>query len=116
MGSKFAYPYHSARRQLLRGILYLCSSTNTKIRCILFTFMYAAFSANCQRDIYVLIMKPTRCTISQIYLVTYSTCFGQVHCPPLGVSQLCIHAISVCHASSLVVCWRGQDIFYILYI
>jgi len=45
--------------------------------------------------------KPTRCTISQIYLIKYSTCFGQVRCPSSGVSQHCIHAISICHASSL---------------
>ena len=45
-----------------------------------------------------------RCTISQIYLVEYSTCFGQVHCPSSGVSQHCIHAIGICHASSAGVC------------
>ena len=35
--------------------------------------------------------KPMRCTISNIYLVKYSTCFRQVHCPSSGVSQNCIH-------------------------
>jgi hypothetical protein len=55
------------------------------------------------RDI-VLQWKPTRCTISQIYLINYSTCFGHVHCPSSGVSQHCIHAISICHASYVGVC------------
>ena len=45
--------------------------------------------------------KPTRCTISHVYLIKYSTCFGQVHCPSSGVSQHCIHAIGICHASSV---------------
>ena len=31
----------------------------------------------------------------------YSACFGQIHCPSSGVSQHCIHAIGICHASSL---------------
>ena len=35
----------------------------------------------------------------QIYLIKYSTCFGHVHCPSSGVSQHCIHAIGICHAS-----------------
>jgi len=34
-------------------------------------------------------------------LVKYSTCFGQVHCPSSGVSQHCIHAIGICHVSSV---------------
>jgi len=42
-----------------------------------------------------------RCTISQIYLIKYATYFGQVHCPSSGVSQHCIHAIGMCHASSV---------------
>ena len=46
----------------------------------------------------------TRCTISHIYLIKYSTCFGQVHCPSSGVSQNCIHAIGICHSSSLGFC------------
>ena len=48
---------------------------------------------------YILIMKPTRSTISQIYLIKCSTCFGHVHCPSSGVSQHCI-----CHSSSVGVC------------
>ena len=43
------------------------------------------------RDVF-LYWKPTRCTISQIYLIKYSTCFGQVHCPSSGVSQHCVHS------------------------
>ena len=39
-------------------------------------------------------------TISQNYLIKYSTCFGQVHCPSSGVSQHCIQATGICHASS----------------
>jgi len=39
--------------------------------------------------------------ISQIYFIKYSTCFGQVHCPSSGVSQCCIHAMGICHASSV---------------
>jgi len=53
--------------------------------------------------------KPTRCTNSHIYLIKYSTCFGQVHCPSSGVSQHCIHAIGICHASSVGVCRRQQN-------
>jgi len=45
--------------------------------------------------------KPTRCTVSQIYLIKYSTCFGHVHCPSSGVSQYCIHEISICHSRAL---------------
>jgi hypothetical protein len=53
--------------------------------------------------------KPTRCTISQIYLIKYSTCFGQVHCPSSGVSQHCIHAIGICQANSVgcLLAWSG---------
>ena len=53
------------------------------------------------RSILILIMKPTRCTASRIYLMKYSTCFGHVHCPSSGVSQHCIHAIGICRASSV---------------
>ena len=49
-----------------------------------------------------------RCTISQIYLIKYSTCFGYVHCPSSGVSQHCIHTIGICHSSSVGVCLRGR--------
>jgi len=38
---------------------------------------------------------------SRIYLINYSTCFRQVHCPSSGVSQHCIHATGICHASSV---------------
>jgi len=55
------------------------------------------------RDIF-LQWKPTRCTISQIYLTKYSTCFGHVPYPSSGVSQHCIHAIGICHSSSVGVC------------
>jgi len=45
----------------------------------------------------------------QIYLIKHSTCFGHVHCPSSGVSQHCIHAISVCYASSVgsLLAWSG---------
>jgi hypothetical protein len=46
----------------------------------------------------VFLWKPTRCTVSQIYLIKYSTCFGQIYCPSSGVYQHCIHAIGICHA------------------
>jgi len=32
------------------------------------------------------------------------TYFRLVHCPSSGVSQHCIHAIGICHASSVGVC------------
>jgi len=35
----------------------------------------------------------------QIYLIKYSTCFGQVHWPSSGVSQLCTHALGICQVS-----------------
>jgi len=34
----------------------------------------------------------------------YSTCFGQVYFPSSWVSQHCIHAIGICHASSVGIC------------
>jgi len=43
-----------------------------------------------------------RCTISQISLIKYSTCFGQVHRPSSGVSQHCIHATGICHARTSI--------------
>ena len=54
--------------------------------------------------------KPTRCTISQIYLIKYSICFGNVHCPSSGVSRHCIHAIGICHSSSVgcLLAWSGS--------
>ena len=55
-------------------------------------------------DLYSYNEKPTRCTISQIYLIKYSTCFGQVHCPSSGMSQHCIHAIGICRASFVGAC------------
>jgi len=33
-----------------------------------------------------------KCAVSQIYLVKYSTCFGQVHWPSSGLSQYCNHS------------------------
>ena len=33
----------------------------------------------------------------------------QVHCPSSAVSQHCIHAMGICHASSVGVCYRGQN-------
>jgi hypothetical protein len=45
--------------------------------------------------------KGQRDTISQIYLIKYSTCFGQVQCPSSGLPQHCVHAIGICHASSV---------------
>jgi hypothetical protein len=62
-----------------------------------------------QRTVHRVQWKPTRCTISQIYLIKYSTCFRQVHFPSSGVSQHFIHAIIICHSSSVGVCYRGQD-------
>jgi len=45
-----------------------------------------------------------RSTISHIYLIKYSTCFGHVHGPSSGVSQHCTHAIGICHSSAVGVC------------
>jgi len=41
----------------------------------------------------------------------YSTCFGQIHCPPSGVSQHCTQAIGICHASSVgcLLAWSGSN-------
>ena len=39
------------------------------------------------------------------FLIKYSTCFGHVHCPSSGVYQHCIHAIGICHSSSVGVYW-----------
>ena len=46
---------------------------------------------------------------SQIYLIKYSTCFGQVHYPSSGVSQHCMQTMCICRASSVGVCQRGHD-------
>ena len=43
-----------------------------------------------------------------MFLIKYSTCFGQFHCPLSGVSQHCIHAKYICHANSFGVCQRGH--------
>jgi hypothetical protein len=63
----------------------------------------------------ILIIKPMIRTISGIYLIKYSTCFGQAPSPPSGVCQHCIHAVGICH-SSYVDCllawssWRTGDL------
>jgi len=44
-------------------------------------------------------MKANEMHYYRIYLIKYSTRFGQVHCPSSGVSQHCTHAIGICHAS-----------------
>ena len=43
--------------------------------------------------------------------IKYRTCFGQVRCPLSGVSQHCIHAIGICHASfvSSLLAWSGWN-------
>jgi len=48
--------------------------------------------------------------LSQIYLIKYSTCFGEAHCPSSGVSQRCMHAIGICHASYVgcLLAWWGS--------
>jgi hypothetical protein len=38
-----------------------------------------------------------RCTISQLYLVKNSTCFGQIYCPSIGVFNTVFTATSICH-------------------
>jgi len=60
---------------------------------------------------YILIIKANECTISQVYLMKYSTCFGHVHCPSSGVSQHCVHTIVICHASSggCLLAWSGRN-------
>jgi hypothetical protein len=51
--------------------------------------------------VYVYSYNERQCTISQIYLIKYSTRFRNVHCPSSAVSQHCIHATCICHASSV---------------
>ena len=43
---------------------------------------------------------------SQIYLIKFSKCFRQVHCPSSGLSQHCIHVRGICHASWLLIFFR----------
>ena len=62
------------------------------------------FVMNLKYDSYILIIKAIEMHCFSIYLIQYSTCFGQVHCPSSGVSQHCISAICICHASSVGVC------------
>jgi len=54
-----------------------------------------------------------RCTISQIYLIKYSACFGQAHCPSSGVPQHRIQTIGICHASS-VRCLLADSLYTVL--
>jgi hypothetical protein len=78
---------------------YLCAS----LVCVdVFRQRKNKYSSTNQRDIkHFLKWKTTRCIIFQIYLIKYSTCFGQVHCLSSGVSQQCTHAIGICHAISV---------------
>ena len=46
---------------------------------------------------------------SQIYLIKYSTCFGNVHCPSSGVSRHCVRATGSCHARAVGVYQRGHS-------
>jgi len=56
-------------------------------------------------------LTPQRRTHHRIYLIKYSTCFGKIYCPSSGVSQHCIQAIGICHASSVdcQLAWSGPD-------
>jgi len=72
---------------------HVCSSTNTNNK----------INSSCnksQRD----------AQLSQIYLIKYSTCFGQIHCPSSGASQYCIPAIGIYYASSVgcLLAWSGR--------
>ena len=56
---------------------------------------YSPNSLHCHKDsldTLILIMKANEMQ-SQIYLIKYSKCFGQVHCPLSGVSHHCIRAV-----------------------
>ena len=80
---------------------------NQKINTVLTYPIFVLYTKTiCFQACFIHSWKLTRCTISQIYLIKYSPCFGQVHCPSSGVSQhsTFIHAIGVCHASSVGVC------------
>ena len=52
----------------------------------------------------ILIMKANEMNSFSNFLVKYSTCFGHVHSPSSGISQHCVQAIGICHASSVGVC------------
>jgi hypothetical protein len=52
----------------------------------------------------ILIMKANEMQYFSDYLIKYSTCFRQIYCPSSGVSQHCIRAIGICHASYVGVC------------
>jgi len=47
-------------------------------------------------------MKANNALLLKFILKKYPAYFGQFHCPSSGVSQHCIHAIDICHASSNV--------------
>ena len=51
------------------------------------------------------------CTVSQIYLIKYSTCYGQDHCPSSRVSQNCIHTTGICHANSVGFYYKNDCLF-----
>jgi hypothetical protein len=71
---------------------------------LLYKFLTPQMYYKSRDNSYILIMKANEMPISPIYLIKYYTCFGQVHCPSSGVSQHCIHALGICHASSVGVC------------
>jgi hypothetical protein len=52
----------------------------------------------------ILIMKANEMHYFSNLFDKVPTCFGQVHCPSSGVSQHCIHAVGICHASSVGFC------------
>ena len=56
-----------------------------------------------------LVQSLSACTRVHFTFLLYSTCFGQVRWPSSGVSQQCIHAIDICHASSVgcLLAWSG---------
>jgi len=85
VGDHFAIKLYPPQWNALVGLL-ICSY-------VPFHYLLITWSNRNQFDIQRTVhWKPTRCTISPIYLIKYSTCFGQVHCPPSGLSQHCIHS------------------------
>jgi hypothetical protein len=60
---------------------------------------------------YILVMKANEVHYFS-NLFEYSIYFGHINCPSSGVSQHCIHAIGICHSSSIgsLLAWSEWNI------
>jgi len=63
--------------------------------------------------IWLLIMKPTRCTyFSNLFLEWNSPCFAQFLCPSSGVFH-CTHNNDICHTGSILMLRSSKPVWHI---